>query len=353
MEKRKTEREVTSKKIDSPSFGLERFITPLVGGSMVSADIFRQAIEASRDGIIITAAGGTDRPIIYVNPAFEKLTGYRRDEILGRDCRFLRGTDRDQPGLEEVRRALRGGSSCLVTVRNYRKDGSMFWNELSISPVYDDNGKLTHFIGIQKDISKRMAAQTQLNETQEALERAYQALERESLIDPVTGIYNRRFYEKSGSKEWNRALREGRELSVIIIDIDYFKGFNDRYGHAKGDACLKQVAAEIQETFSRATDVIVRYGGDEFIVLATGLDAAASLERANALCQKVAAMGLAHEVSQAAEYVTVSIGVSTVTPGVSLSLPMAVQAADEALYEAKAKGRNRVIQGFLDPPSNK
>jgi diguanylate cyclase (GGDEF)-like protein/PAS domain S-box-containing protein len=311
---------------------------------MVNADILQQAVEASRDGIIISEIGDRDNPIIYANPAFEKLTGYERVEILGRDCRFLQGSDRDQPVLGEVRKALREGESCLVTLRNYRKDGSLFWNELSISPVHDDKGKLIYFVGVQKDISKRMAAETQLNKTREELERAYQMLEKESIVDPVTGIYNRRFFEKNGIQEWNRALREGRELSVFVIDIDYFKGYNDYYGHAEGDTCLQRVAGEMKETFSRATDVIVRHGGDEFIVLATGLDAEASMERANALCQKIAAIGIPHEASQVRKHVTVSIGVSTLKPDSSNSLPQVIQAADKALYAAKAKGRNRAAQ---------
>ncbi len=114
-----------------------------------------RAIEATIDPISIADARQPDFPLIYVNPAFEKVTGYSADEILGKNCRFLQSDDREQPGLAEIRTALSEGRSCTVTLRNYRKDGRLFWNELQLSPVYDDQGVLTHFIGVQNDITEQ------------------------------------------------------------------------------------------------------------------------------------------------------------------------------------------------------
>lgn len=121
-----------------------------------------RAIKASNNGIVITDARQPDLPIIYVNPAFEQMTGYSAAEVLGQNCRFLQGSDRDQPNLNPVRTALQQGTNCSVTLRNYRKDGSLFWNELNISPIEDDSGNVTHFIGIQTDISDRVETQRQL-----------------------------------------------------------------------------------------------------------------------------------------------------------------------------------------------
>lgn len=130
-------------------------------------DLQARAMEASMDGILIADATQMDVPIVYCNRAFEDITGYSKEEILGHNCRFLQATDQGQPELDKLRQAQRDGRSAMVLLRNYRKDGSLFWNELSISPVHDDNGKLTNFIGISHDVTGRIKAK-------EALRREYE-----------------------------------------------------------------------------------------------------------------------------------------------------------------------------------
>ena len=119
----------------------------------IDAELLALAVDASNDGIVIAEQEGHDNILIYVNRAFEQLTGYSSDEILYRDCRFLQGEDHDQEGVRQIRAALDEGKPCRVVLRNYRKDGSLFWNELSITPVFNDDDQLTYYIGIQKDIS--------------------------------------------------------------------------------------------------------------------------------------------------------------------------------------------------------
>ncbi|MDG2991374.1 response regulator [Candidatus Synechococcus calcipolaris G9] len=121
-----------------------------------------RAIAASTNGIVITDHRLPDRPMIYVNPAFEKITGYRAAEVLGKNCRFLQGKDRHQAGLQALRGAIAKGLSCRVILRNFRKNGRPFWNELSVSPIYDDQGELTHYIGIQSDVTERKRAEVSL-----------------------------------------------------------------------------------------------------------------------------------------------------------------------------------------------
>ena len=113
------------------------------------------AVRSSVNGIVITDAALPDNPIVYVNPAFERTTGYSAKETLGRNCRFLQGDDRDQPVLDELRAALKEGRECRVVLRNYRKDGTSFWNELHVSPVYDEEGMITNFVGVQSDVTGR------------------------------------------------------------------------------------------------------------------------------------------------------------------------------------------------------
>ncbi|MCP1675389.1 PAS domain S-box-containing protein [Natronocella acetinitrilica] len=129
-------------------------------------ELLRLLVDASNDGIVIAEQEGDDNVLIYVNPAFERLTGYTAEEILYQDCRFLQAGDRDQKGLDEIRRAIGRGEATRQVLRNYRKDGSLFWNELSITPVYSEQDELTYYIGIQKDVT----AQKELEDRLRALE---------------------------------------------------------------------------------------------------------------------------------------------------------------------------------------
>jgi PAS domain S-box-containing protein len=129
-----------------------------------------RAVAASTNGIVITDPNLPDDPIIYVNPAFARMTGYSEEEVLGKNCRFLQGEDRDQAHLEELRNALRERRPCTVVLRNYKKDGTFFWNELNVSPVYDGAGRLTNFIGVQNDVTARLEAEMQVRALNESLE---------------------------------------------------------------------------------------------------------------------------------------------------------------------------------------
>jgi two-component system, NtrC family, sensor kinase len=135
-----------------------------------------RAMGASSCGITIADAGLPDMPLIYINDAFEHITGYPVPEVIGRNCRFLQGNDRNQPGVAEVRNSLRAGKDCTVVLRNYRKDGSMFWNELFMSPIFSDSGKLTHYVGIQTDVTLRKIAEEELVRKRESLERTLREL---------------------------------------------------------------------------------------------------------------------------------------------------------------------------------
>ena len=126
---------------------------------MINAKLMQMVIDASNEGIVVAEREGDEKPLIYVNPAFERMTGYTLDEILYQDCRFLQSGDRDQPALTVIRDALAKGGSCRETLRNYRKDGSHFWNELSLSTVYNHADKQTYFVGVQKDVTLQVKAQ--------------------------------------------------------------------------------------------------------------------------------------------------------------------------------------------------
>ncbi len=125
----------------------------------ISLELLKKAVDASNDGIVIAEQEGDDNILIYVNRAFERLTGYKADEILYQDCRFLQAGDRTQTGLVGIRDAIEKGVSSREILRNYRKDGSVFWNELSISPVYNEQDQLMYYIGVQKDVTAQVEAE--------------------------------------------------------------------------------------------------------------------------------------------------------------------------------------------------
>ncbi|TNC92376.1 PAS domain-containing protein [Thalassolituus sp.] len=135
----------------------------------ISLELLKKAVDASNDGIVIAEQEGDDNILIYVNKAFERLTGYSADEILYQDCRFLQTGDRDQEGLALIRSAINEGRSARAILRNYRKDGSQFWNELSLSPVYNDQDQLTYYIGIQKDVTAQVEAENRADAAEKEL----------------------------------------------------------------------------------------------------------------------------------------------------------------------------------------
>ncbi|MFJ2365106.1 PAS domain-containing protein [Pseudomonas sp. NPDC087697] len=136
---------------------------------MINAQLLQLVINASNDGIVIAEREGEDNILIYVNPAFEKLTGYSAEEILYQDCRFLQSGDRDQAALKPIRETLKNGKSCREILRNYRKDGTHFWNELSLSTAYNENDKQTYFVGVQKDVTVQVKAQKRVEQLEAQL----------------------------------------------------------------------------------------------------------------------------------------------------------------------------------------
>ena len=161
--------------METSSSGIYRGSTPERRGSEELQRLLGRFIAASSTGILITDPSLPDNPIIYVNPAFERTTGYLMEEAIGRNGRFLQGEDRDQPSLGELRAAIREGRGCRVVLRNYRKDGSLFWNELYVSPVHDEEGRLTNFVGVQNDVTERKRIEEALEASEDRLRLAIEA----------------------------------------------------------------------------------------------------------------------------------------------------------------------------------
>lgn len=307
---------------------------------MLDASVFMQAVMHSRDGVTISDATLPSNPLIFVNKAFEEMTGYSSEEAINRNCRYLQGNHRNQRNIKTVRDAIDNAESCLVTLRNYRKDGSMFWNELSLSPVFDNNRKLTHFIGIQKDITARVERDQLLCGERKALQESKAKLENLVIIDSLTGIYNRRHFETQLNESWQFLTNTQGTLSLMMVDIDYFKRYNDTYGHVAGDEALRKVATALTNSMRRQTEFTARYGGEEFIVLATDMTLQQAIDMGNTLCANVRNLNIPHKESPSG-YVTVSCGIAHVNPISSSNPGLLLQHADQALYMSKTNGRNQ------------
>jgi diguanylate cyclase (GGDEF)-like protein len=182
----------------------------------------------------------------------------------------------------------------------------------------------------------------ELTETRHQLEHRNRDLERISALDTLTQIANRRRFDAVLRQEWRRSARDDSPLSLVFCDIDYFKRFNDTYGHQAGDECLVRVAQTVEETLNRPADLAARYGGEEFIALLVDTEVEGARMLAERMRARVEELRIAHQASSVAPYLTVSLGVATVVPRPAIRPEDLVDLADRALYAAKEKGRNRV-----------
>jgi two-component system, chemotaxis family, response regulator WspR len=195
---------------------------------------------------------------------------------------------------------------------------------------------------------REQLAQT-LRSTMAELAESNVALSRVAREDGLTQLANRRAFEESLDQEWRRGVRDQKPLSFVLIDIDYFKAYNDRYGHVRGDECLQQVARVVGQGARRASDLALRYGGEEFGLLLPNTPAEGARVVAERVREQVAKLELLHEGRpDGVRHVTASVGVATVIPNAQEQRGVVVEAADAALYQAKRRGRDRVLHGLLD-----
>ncbi|MBB2929615.1 EAL domain-containing protein [Paraburkholderia silvatlantica] len=292
-----------------------------------------RALDACVNAILITAPGpGGSNLIEYANPAFRRITGFDPAEVIGQDCRFLQRDDRDQDGLIAVRKALLSNREVSAVLRNYRKDGALFWNQLLIAPVPDLDGRITHHIGIINDVTELIRYQEQLE---------YQAN-----YDSLTLLPNRNLLRDRLQHALLAAQRHDTGVAVVFIDLDGFKNVNDSLGHSVGDRLLGVVAERLQRC-TRTTDTVARHGGDEFVIVLTDTIDEKSLigwmERARSLISEPV------WIDGTELYVGCSMGAS-VYPQDGSDAETLMKKADVAMYRAKDMGRNTFQ--FFEPEMN-
>lgn len=191
---------------------------------------------------------------------------------------------------------------------------------------------------------ERDAAFFELHKLKAELEESNNALQLLSCLDGLTGIANRRRFDEFMLNEWKRAVRENSTITLIMIDIDYFKTYNDNYGHQKGDETLKAVVSALKEGINRPADLLARYGGEEFVIVLPDTAMSGAMQLAKTLMHHVKMLALPHAHSEVSDQVTISVGISCCEPTLRHNtVESLIEAADQALYEAKAKGRNQVV----------
>lgn len=221
-------------------------------------------------------------------------------------------------------------------------DGSRWLNTSKI-PLFNDEGVIQGIIGISMDITERKKSDLLIQELIRRLETEKDKAQQSAMTDGLTCIPNRRYFDETLDKELFRLKRSGSPLALILIDIDHFKRYNDRYGHVAGDDCLKLVAGAIRSNIGRAPDFTARYGGEEFAVVMPDTDIQGAMIVAERLRKSIESLALPHEESITAPHVTISLGVASVYPETIDSPETLVRLADEALYAAKNSGRNRAV----------
>lgn len=285
--------------------------------------LLARALDATTDPVVMT---DDQSRIIFANSAFSEVTGYGREELIGKTPALLRSGEHDEAFYANLHRALSSGRDFRATFINRRRDGSLYHAEQSISPIADEYGRITHYVSVSKDISERVSME--------------QALRKAATRDTLTGLHNRRHGQQLLDEAHRRVRLAGGALSLIMCDIDHFKQINDRFGHPAGDRALVSVARLVQQSV-RSRDRVMRWGGEEFVILLENCAHAPAMTLGERIRSRVSA----HREPDIGE-ITVSLGLATLQAGETMEQLLA--RADAARYEAKRRGRNRLAVAAAD-----
>jgi diguanylate cyclase (GGDEF)-like protein/PAS domain S-box-containing protein len=294
--------------------------------------------ENSRDAILIVDFEGNPA---FISPALERITGWKPEEMKSMGFAQMVHPE-DSPRVAEAVSGLRpSGEGVIVEHRIRKRNGAYVWVEGNVRAIADPaTGITSGLLAILRDISLRKQAEKKLRE-------AHGALEALAITDPLTQLANRRRFDQYLSTEWRRAMRDHNPFSLLFLDADWFKSYNDTYGHLRGDGCLKQIAESALDVITRSTDLVARIGGEEFAVILPNTSNAGALELADKICEALRCRRLPHSSNPLGD-VTISAGCATIAPALGQHSAVLIQKADEAMYAAKRQGRNRVCNASAE-----
>jgi diguanylate cyclase (GGDEF)-like protein/PAS domain S-box-containing protein len=298
---------------------------------------FRLLAEHSSDVVCLVDLNGIRQ---YVSPASERLLGWTPEQLRGtNELDFVHPEDRSI--LREAQlRIVNGVSESTALCRHRRPDNSWVWIEgRARMPLASEAGETKGYIVVLRDASERVHAE-------QLLRYALEQVEQMATRDGLTGLANRGHFDEIIEREWWRCWRRNLPISILMIDADHFKGFNDNYGHLAGDDCLRKIASEVAALGRRPADLAARFGGEEFVLLMPETALEGAVHVATRLCNSVQGLRIPHSGNPPTGTVTVSIGVASCSPGEKETtcpdVKSLVAAADTSLYRAKRDGRNRV-----------
>jgi len=273
----------------------------------------------------------------YIGPQIEDLLGWAPDSWISVQdwADRIHAEDRDWAVNFCVAQS-KAGVDHEADYRALKKSGDYVWIRDVVHVVRDDDGSVNSLVGFMFDISER-------KRTEEQLAAARRELEELSFKDGLTGVANRRRFDVVMESEWSNACRNKQPLSLLMLDIDFFKQYNDRYGHLDGDQCLKRVAKLITLAAERPRDFVARFGGEEFVAVLPDTHQSEAYKIASRCRELIASEHILHEGSEISRYVTASIGLGTVIPECGDEVQSFIKLADRRLYEAKQRGRNTIV----------
>lgn len=274
----------------------------------------------------------------YIGPQIEHLLGWKPESWVSAEDWAARMHPDDRAWVVDFCIAQsKSGVDHEADYRAQTKDGHYVWIRDVVHVVRDEHGEVDSLVGFMFDITER-------KENEQKLLRLQKELEDYSFKDSLTNVANRRMFDTVISREWSHAQHQHHTISMILVDIDYFKEYNDHYGHVQGDACLKQVATALGSAIKRPRDFLARFGGEEFVLILPETDANTATMLAERCRSLIYQAKIAHKMSKNGEWLTVSLGVATMTPSNDdLSITF-IDLVDKLLYQAKQNGRNCIAQ---------
>ncbi|RUS93390.1 hypothetical protein DSM107003_44460 [Trichormus variabilis SAG 1403-4b] len=308
-------------------------------------------ISASSPGVIYITVRRLDGSWYYeyMSHAFEDIHEVTVEQVLENpNLCFEQFHPDDAPGyLEAVAYSMETMSPFNYEWRIITPSGKLKWIKARSRPERRENGEIAYY-GVVLDVSDRKEAELALRQAEYNLRLANQELEKQVNLDGLTQIANRRCFDNRLEQEWQRLYREQQPLSLLLFDVDYFKRYNDSYGHQMGDECLIKIAQAVQQVVFRPADLVARYGGEEFVVILPNTDIKGAMPAASeaiAIAQRIHAaikdLAIPHQASEVSDTVTISLGIASLIPTSELSASTLVEQADQALYLAKQQGRNQ------------
>jgi len=306
-----------------------------------SEALYRSILNASPDDITITDMKAC---VQVISPAGKKMFGYppEYDQFIGSQLvDYIVPEDRER-ARTNIERMCMGERTGPNEYHGLRKDGALLNVEVNSGLIRGPGGQTDKMVFIVRDISERKQAEERIQQLVQQLEIEKKTAQLNANTDSLTGLANRSYFDEALRMEFFRLKCSGSPLSLIMLDVDYFKKFNDKYGHLAGDDCLRQIGTTLKSLVRRVTDFAARYGGEEFVAILTETDQPGAAALAERIRKAVEDLSIPHTGSDISGFVTVSLGVVTVYPARLESPDQVVALADEAMYCAKKSGRNRI-----------